>query len=131
MNTKLTGEKSIWSLGGDQNKNLDDVAQNFKINNILSYLNEGIGDSKEIKAISKEFFNKYSGYYSTLSSFVHGGPFAEKYIEMYSKDKTGKENDMKYLSDEANILTNQTRLNTSLFIEITANEKPVVGETSL
>ena len=50
---------------------------------------------------------------------------------MYSKDKTGKENDMKYLSDEANILTNQTRLNTSLFIEITANEKPVVGETSL
>jgi hypothetical protein len=123
LNTKLTGEKSIWSLGGDQNKNLDDIAHNFKINNILSYLNKSTGDDKEIKAISKEFFNKYSSHYATLSSFVHGGPFAEKYMEMYIKDKTGKENDMKYLCDESNLLANQARTNTSLFIEITTEEK--------
>ena len=129
LNTKLTGKKSIGSLGGDQNNNLDDVAQNFKINNILSYLNNGIGDYKEIKAISKEFFNKYSDHYSTLSSFVHGGPFAEKYMDMYSKNKTGKENDMKYLSDEANLLTSQARQNTSLFIKITTGEKPRNVET--
>jgi len=123
LNTKLSGEKSKWSLGGDQNKGLDDVAQNFKINNILSYINKGTGEDKEIKEMSKEFFNKYSGYYSTLSSFVHGGPFAEKYMELYSKDKTGKEKDTKYLSDEANLLTNQARQNTSLFIEMTTDKE--------
>ena len=131
LNTKMTGEKSIRSLGGDQNKNLDEVAQNFKINNILSYLSNSIGEDKEIKAISKEFFNKYSSHYSTLSSFVHGGPFAEKYMEMYSKDNTGKENDMKYLFDEANLLTNQARQNTALFIEVTTDEKSAVEEPSL
>ncbi|MFZ2522232.1 MAG: hypothetical protein WAX44_00980 [Minisyncoccia bacterium] len=130
LNTKLSGEKSIWSLRDEQNKKLDDVAQNFKINNILSYLNSGIGENKEIKAISKEFFNKYSRNYSTLSSFVHGGPFAEKYMELYSKDKTGKEKDIKYLSDEASFLTNQARQNTSLFIEITMDEKSINGEIS-
>jgi hypothetical protein len=124
LNTKLTGEKSIWSLGGDQNKNLNEVAENFKINNILSYLSDDIGEDKEMKAISKDFFNKYSRHYATLSSFVHGGPFAEKYMEMYSKDKTGKEKDMKYLSDEANLLANQARQNTSLFIKMTTDEKP-------
>ncbi len=123
LNKKLSGEKSIWSLGGDQNKSLDDVAQNFKINNILSYLNEGIGKDKEIQTISKDFFSKYSQHYSTLSSFIHGGPYAEKYMEMYSKNNIGKEDDIKYLSDESNLLTNQARKNTSLFIEITTDEK--------
>jgi hypothetical protein len=123
LNTKLSGEKSTWSLKDEQNKNLDDVAQNFKINNILSYLNEGIGGDKQIKTISKEFFNKYSRYYSTLSSFVHGGPYAEKYMEMYSKDNDGKQGDIKYLASESNLLTNQARENTSLFIELTSEEK--------
>lgn len=130
LNTKLTGEKSIWSLGGDQNKNLDDIAQNFKINNILSYLNEGIGENKEIQTISKDFFNRYSRHYSTLSSFVHGGPYAEKYMELYSKNVTGKESDINYLFDEANLLTNQARKSTSLFIEVTTDEKSTAAVTS-
>jgi hypothetical protein len=130
LNTKLSSEKPIWNLGGDQNKSLDDVAQNFKINNIFSYLNDGVKESKEIKAVSKEFFNKYSRHYSTLSSFVHGGPYAEKYMELYSKNNTGKEDDIKYLSDEANLLTNQARQNTSLFIEITADKKSTGGDTN-
>jgi hypothetical protein len=130
LNTKLDGEKPAWSLGGDQNRSLDDVAQNFKINNIFSYLNEGVGEDKEIQTISKEFFNKYANYYSTLSSFVHGGPYAEKYMELYSKNKTGKEDDIEYLSQEANSLANQARQNTSLFIEITTDEKSTDGKVS-
>jgi hypothetical protein len=122
LNTKLSGEKSIWSLKDEQNKKLDDIAQNFKINNILSYLNEGDGENEEIQTISKDFFNKYSRDYSTLSSFVHGGPYAEKYMKMYSKNKNEKQEDIKYLASEANLLTNQARENTSLFIEITTNE---------
>ena len=123
MSRKLSGEKSIWNLEGEQNKNLDDVAQNFKINNILSYLTEGVGENKEIQTISKDSFSRYSRHYSTLSSFVHGGPYAEKYMELYSKNKIGKEDDMNYLSDEASLLTNQARQNTSLFIEMTTDEK--------
>lgn len=123
LNTKMTGEKSTWSLGDDQNKSLDDIAKNFKINNILSYLHKGIDENKDIETISKDFFNKYSQHYSTLSSFVHGGPYAEKYMELYSKDKSGKESDIKYLFDEANLLTNQARKSTSLFIEMTMDEK--------
>jgi hypothetical protein len=122
LNTKLSGKKSIWSLNGEQNKNLDDIAQNFKINNILSYLNEGIGEEKKIQTILKDFFNKYSRHYSTLSSFVHGGPYAEKYMELYSKDNIGKKNDIKYLSNEVNLLANRARENTSLFIEITTKK---------
>ncbi len=123
LNTKLSGEKSTWSLKGEQNKNLDDVAQNFKINNILSYLNKGIGKDKKMQTISKEFFNKYSINYSTLSSFVHGGPYAEKYMEMYSKYENGKNKDMEYFANEANFLTNQALENTSLFIDLTSEEK--------
>ena len=52
-------------------------------------------------------------------------------MEMYSKDNTGKENDMKYLFDEANLLTNQARQNTALFIEVTTDEKSAVEEPSL
>ncbi len=123
LNTKLSGKKSIWKLGGDQNKSLDDIGQNFKINNILSYLHEGIEENKEMKIMSKDFFNKYSRHYSTLSSFVHGGPCAEKYIEMYSKDNNGKEKDIEYLAKESNLLTNRARENTTLFIEITLKGK--------
>lgn len=130
LNTKLTGEKSVWSLGGTQNKSLNDTAQNFEIKNILSYLHEGIGESKEIQTISKDFFNKYSRHYSTLSSFVHGGPYAEKYMELYSKNVTGKESDINYLFDEANLLTNQARKSTSLFIEVTTDEKSTTAVTS-
>ncbi|MEN9524180.1 MAG: hypothetical protein RL536_249 [Candidatus Parcubacteria bacterium] len=130
LNQKLTGEKSILSLKSDQNKDLDDIGKNFKINSILSYLNEGIGENKEIQTISKDFFNRYSQHYSTLSSFVHGGPYAEKYMEMYSKNKTGKETDIKYLFDEANLLTNQARKNTSLFIEVTTEEGSAVAPTN-
>jgi hypothetical protein len=122
LNTKLTGEKSILSLDSDQNKDLDDIAKNFKINNILSYLNKSIGENKKISTISKDFFNKYSQHYSTLSSFVHGGPYAEKYMELYSKNEIGKEDDVKYLFNEANSLTNQAIKNTSLFIEITTEK---------
>lgn len=127
LNQKLTREKSILSLKSDQNKDLDDIGKNFKINSILSYLNEGIEENKEIQTISKDFFNRYSQHYSTLSSFVHGGPYAEKYMEMYSKDETGKETDIKYLFDEANLLTNQARKNTSLFIEVTTQEGSAVA----
>jgi hypothetical protein len=123
LNTKLSGEQSIWSLKNKQNKSLDDVALNFKINGILSYLNKGNRKDKEIQKISKEFFNKYSRDYSTLSSFVHGGPYAEKYIEMYSKDNYGKQEDIKYLASESNFLTNQASTNTSLFIDLTSGEK--------
>lgn len=122
LNTKLSGEKSTCSLKSEQNNNLDDVAQNFKINNILSYLNEGIGKDKEIQTISKDFFNKYSRDYSALSSFVHGGPYAEKYMEMYSEDNDGRQRDIEYLASESNLLTNQAGKNTSLFIEITTNK---------
>jgi hypothetical protein len=125
LNTKLSGRRPIWNLEGEQNNDLGRTGKRFKINDIFDYLNKGIGEDKEIQTISKDFFNKYSRYYSTLSSFVHGGPFAEKYMEMYSKDKTGKEKDMKYLSDEANLLANQARQNTSLFIEITTNKKSI------
>jgi hypothetical protein len=110
------------SLDSDQNKDLDDIAKNFKINNILSYLNKSIGENKKISTISKDFFNKYSQHYSTLSSFVHGGPYAEKYMELYSKNEIGKEDDVKYLFNEANSLTNQAIKNTSLFIEITTEK---------
>ena len=130
LNKKLTGKESIWSLDGDQDKGLDKIAQKFKINNILFYLKKGIGKNKKIRTISEDFFNKYSQYYSTLSSFVHGGPYAEKYMELYSKDETEKNSDLNYLFNEANLLTNQARENTSLFIELTMNEEPTINVTS-
>jgi hypothetical protein len=123
LNKKLNGKESGYSLKSEQNKNLDDIAQNFKINNILSYINKGIGKDKKIQTISKEFFNKYSRDYSTLSSFVHGGPYAEKYIEMYSKDKEGKNKDIEYLANEADLLSNRALENTSLFIDLTSEGK--------
>jgi hypothetical protein len=127
LNKKLDGEKSSWNLESEENKNLDYVARNFKINNILAYLHEGFEKEKGIQVISKDFFNTYSRNYSTLSSFVHGGPYAEKYMEMYSKDENGKNKDIEYLVNEANLLTNQALKNTSLFIDLTSVEKTKEG----
>jgi hypothetical protein len=126
LNTKLTGEKSVWNLGGDENKGLNNINRNFEIKNILSYLNESMKGDNEIQTISKDFFNRYSQHYSKLSSFVHGGPYAEKHMELYSKDRAGKENDIKYFCDEANLLTNQARTSTTLFIDITTEEEVIV-----
>jgi len=126
LNTKLDGKKSIWNLGGEHNENLDDIGRKFKINSILAYLNEFIKEDEEIESISRKIFNKYSQHYARLSSFVHGGPFAEKYIKMYSENKTGKEKDMEYLYNETNILTNQARRSTSLFIKLTTLESDTI-----
>lgn len=123
LNTKLTRERSIWNLGDNQNKKLDAVAQNFKINNIFSYLSNNIGKDEEVKIISRDFFNKYSYYYSTLSSFVHGGPYAEKYMEMYSKNEDKRKKDIEYLASEASFLANQALKNTSFFIDLTFDKK--------
>jgi hypothetical protein len=53
-------------------------ANQFKIDNILDYLMNA-HELKDSMKIVHEFFLGFLDEYNKLSSFIHGGPYAEKY----------------------------------------------------
>lgn len=118
LSKKLTKEKTSFKLEDKDNEELCKVGRKFEIKTILSYLNEGI-DNKDIKSTFTDFFTEYCKKYYNLSSFVHGGPFAEEYMNMYSKDEKGMDKDLEYFLRESKSLLNYVKENTYLFFNIT------------
>ncbi len=97
LNKKLSNPKTIWKTGGKNNKNIKNVAKQFEIKSILAYLHDGI-DGEEIKSIFSSYFMDSCKKYYDLSSFVHGGPFAESYFKLYSMDKEKTDKDLDYFT---------------------------------
>lgn len=120
MGQKLNNEKSDWELRNKHNGGFGEVGGKFKIKAILAFLNDGIKDD-DIKPLFGPFFTGYCKKYYDLSSFVHGGPFAEGYISMYSKNKKGMNRDLEYFSKESMILFDRVVENTQLFLDLTKN----------
>lgn len=117
LNIKLDNSKIIWKTGGNNNENIKNVAKQFEIKSILSYLHKGI-DSKEIKPMFVSYFSDYCKKYYDLSSFVHGGPFAESYFKLYSADKEKAGKDLNYFSQTSEELFRGTVESSLLFLSL-------------
>ena len=76
-----------WSTKGDHNKNIAEVGKKFGISNIFFYLIENSRTDKHfIDEGMKDYLLERLKQYTDLSSYVHGGPYAEMCYEELMKD---------------------------------------------
>lgn len=80
-------DQTPWSTKGDHNKDIAEVGKKFGISNIFLYL---IENSKTDKHLIDEGMKDYLlgrlKQYTDMSSYVHGGPFAEMSYEALMND---------------------------------------------
>lgn len=65
-------------------QNVMKIGNNFSIDNILSFLINKVPNKKTSKLLHKTMLTILNQY-NTLSSYVHGGPFAEKQVNQIIK----------------------------------------------
>lgn len=121
LSKKLTKDESILSIQQKDNEELIRVGKSFEIKSILTFLNEGI--KEDLKLPFKSFFTDYCKKYYDLSSFVHGGPFAEKYINKYSENKEAMDKDLEYFLNESTSLFTFVVQSTQMFLDITKKDR--------
>ncbi len=80
-------DQTIWNTKGDHNKAILEVGNKFKISNIFFYLLE---DSQKDESLIQEDMKDYLlgrlKQYTDLSSYIHGGPYAEMCYQELMKD---------------------------------------------
>jgi len=80
-------DQTAWSTKGDHNKDIADVGKKFGISNIFFYLIENSRTGKAfIDEGMKDYLLERLKQYTNLSSYVHGGPYAEMCYEELIKD---------------------------------------------
>lgn len=76
-----------WSTKGEHNKDIAEVGKKFGISNIFFYLIENSRTDKHlIDEGMKDYLLERLRQYTDLSSYIHGGPFAEMSYEELIKD---------------------------------------------
>jgi hypothetical protein len=71
-------ERTKWSSGGDHNKGIDEVGKKFEVSNIFFYLIRNFKEEEEfVSGGMKDYLLERLNQYTELSSYVHGGPYAE------------------------------------------------------
>ncbi len=79
--------QTTWSTKGDHNKDIADIGKKFGISNIFFYLIENSRTDKSfIDEGMKDYLLERLKQYTNLSSYVHGGPYAEMCYEELMKD---------------------------------------------
>lgn len=66
-------------------REIKDIASQFNYRNIIKYINEKIFKNKDLKEF--EHLLKIIPSYAELSGYVHGGPTADKDMQIYSKEE--------------------------------------------
>lgn len=117
LSKKLTNKPSSFTLNGKSNERLCEIGSKFEIKKILVYLNNGITND-DISPAFRSFFTDYCKKYYDLSSFVHGGPFAEGYINMYSEDTEGMNGDLEYFSKKSIDISDLVVKSNQIFLDI-------------
>jgi hypothetical protein len=80
-------EKTVWNTKDDQNTQIAKVGNKFNLSKIFFYLIENFpSDEKMIHNGMKDYLLKRLNHYTQLSSYVHGGPYAEMCHEELLKD---------------------------------------------
>jgi hypothetical protein len=80
-------EKTVWNTKDDQNTQIAEVGKKFNLSKIFFYLIENFpSDEKMVHNGMKDCLLKRLNHYTQLSSYVHGGPYAEMCHEELLKD---------------------------------------------
>lgn len=87
--TKLVHpDKTQWNLGGEHNKTITEVGKKFGISKIFVYLIDHFQTDKHIvRQGMKAYLLGRLKQYTDLSSYVHGGPYAEMCYEALIHDE--------------------------------------------
>lgn len=117
---KIGNSKTIWKTGSKNNEKIKKIAKQFEIKSILAYLHDGI-DNKDIQSIFSPYFSDSCKKYYDLSSFVHGGPFAESYFKIYSVDKEKADKDLNYFTQTSKKLFREVVESSLLFLSLLDN----------
>ena len=81
-------ERTVWNTKGEHNAQISRVGENFKLQKIFLYLIENFpSDEKMLQGGMKDYLLKRLNHYTQLSSYVHGGPYAEMSHEELLKDR--------------------------------------------
>lgn len=87
-NKKVYPEQTVWNFSGEHNKNIKDVGGKFEISQIFTYVIENFQSDEELIAKGmKDYLKHRLNQYTQLSSYVHGGPYAEMSHEFLLKDR--------------------------------------------
>jgi len=79
--------QSSWNTKGDYNKDIMEIGKKFGISNIFFYLIENSKtDEYLIDEGMKDYLLSRLKQYTGLSSYIHGGPYAEMCYEELMKD---------------------------------------------
>jgi hypothetical protein len=81
-------ERTVWNTKDEQNTQIAEVGKKFNLSKIFFYLIENFpSDEKMIHNGMKDYLLKRLNHYTQLSSYVHGGPYAEMCHEELLKDR--------------------------------------------
>lgn len=95
-------ERTVWSMKGDHNAQISKVGKKFNLSKIFFYMIENFpSDEKMIDEGMKDYLLKRLNHYTQLSSYVHGGPYAEISHEELLKDRTKMSQHMEVITRES------------------------------
>lgn len=95
-------DRTVWSTKGEHNKNIADVGKQFGLSKIFYYLMENFDhEDKVISNGMKDYFLERLNQYTMLSSYVHGGPYAEMCHEELIKDKEKMQTHLESITSES------------------------------
>ena len=95
-------EKTIWNTKGEHNAQITEVGKKFELSKIFFYLIENFPiDEKMIHTGMKDYLLKRLNHYTQLSSYVHGGPYAEMSHEELIKDSEKMSQHMEVIACES------------------------------
>lgn len=77
-NKNVYPERTVWNFAGEHKEAIKDVGGKFEISKIFTYVIDNI-DSEEtvVNDGMKEYLKMRLNQYAHLSSYIHGGPYAE------------------------------------------------------
>lgn len=95
-------EQAVWNTKGDHNAQIAEVGKKFNLSKIFLYLIKNFPSDKElIHRGMNEYLLKRLNHYTQLSSYVHGGPYAEMCHEELLQDRKKMSQHMEVIARES------------------------------
>ena len=94
--------KTAWNMGEEHNNNISKVGGKFGLSNIFYYIIGNFNHEKEvIRDGMKNYLLDRLKQYTMLSSYVHGGPYAEMCHEELIKDNKKRQTHIESIVSES------------------------------
>ena len=95
-------DKTVWNTKGEHNKSIAEVGKQFGLSKIFYYVIENFNhDDEMIRDGMKDYLLERLNQYTMLSSYVHGGPYAEMCHEELIKDEEKRQTHIESIVSES------------------------------